>query len=455
MLIKINKNSYNRNIYISEEDKNLKTNNYNIIKRKKNNSLKKTSGFSILNKLIMPISLFLIFILIFLIVSVINSYKNNRTNNNINNNINDNINVNETETEVQKLNNTRKRLPREEALKRGKNFMNKCLQGLLFNHQTFTKSNEPKITAIVPVYNSQNIVKSAIRSIQNQLMTDIEIILVNDFSTDNSSQIIEEMRNEDPRIKIINNEKNMGILYSRCIAVLEAKGKYILNLDQDDFFLDEDLFDALYEEAEDGNFDIVSFMDLEINNYDVNINQMNDGPCTHHPDNLIVRQPELPYYPMFKNDHFDYVDIQIWGKIFKTEVYKKAVNLLGKERYSTYNAINEDIVGVFSICIVAESYKYMRKYGLFHLVGHLTAVHRATGEHTSKMIIFLSDIIYDLSKNEYKKYAAIMILELRVFNDEIKQNLRNFLKKVMNCEYIEEKYKEKIRKKFSELGVLN
>ena len=286
-------------------------------------------------------------------------------------------------------------------------------------------------------------------------MTDIEIILVNDFSTDNSLQIIEEMRNEDPRIRIINNEKNMGILYSRCIGVLEAKGKYILNLDQDDFFLDEDLFDALYEEIEDGNFDIVSFMDLEINNYDVDINKMNDGPCTHHPDNLIVRQPELPYFPMFKDEHFDYVDVQIWGKIFKTEVYKKAVNLLGKERYSTYNAINEDIVGVFSICIVTESYKYMRKYEIFHLVGHLTASRRVTREHNSKMIIFLSEIIYDLSKNEYKKYAAIMILNLSTFNNEINKYLSNFLKKIMNSEYKGEKYKEKIRKKFSEKGVLN
>jgi glycosyltransferase involved in cell wall biosynthesis len=287
------------------------------------------------------------------------------------------------------------------------------------------------------------------------MMTDIEIILVNDFSTDNSSQIIEEMQKEDPRIRIINNKKNMGILYSRCIAVLEAKGRYILNLDQDDFFFDENLFDSLYEEIEEKNFDIVSFMDLEIRDYNVSIKKMKDGPCTHHPDNLIVRQPELPYYPMFYKEHFAYVDVQIWGKIFKTEVYQKAVNLLGKKRYSVYNAINEDIIGVFSICIVSQTYKYMRRYGLFHLVGHPTAVHRAPRQHTAKMAIFFSDIIYDLSKNEYKKYAAIMILGLRTFNDEIKEYLRHVLKKIMNSEYIEEKYKEKIREEYGNLGVLN
>ena len=50
---------------------------------------------------------------------------------------------------------------------------------------------------------------------------------------------------------------------------------------------------------------------------------------------------------------------------------------------------------------------------------------------------------------------AIMILELRTFNNEINKYLMNFLKKIMNSEYIGEKYKEKIRKKFSEKGVLN
>ena len=71
-------------------------------------------------------------------------------------------------------------------------------------------------------------------------MLDIEIILVNDFSTDNTLLTIQKLKDEDTRIKIINNEKNMGILYSRSMGVLKAKGKYTLALDQDDFFLMKD-----------------------------------------------------------------------------------------------------------------------------------------------------------------------------------------------------------------------
>ena len=58
--------------------------------------------------------------------------------------------------------------------------------------------------------------------------------MVNDFSTDETLSMVEEFQKEDPRIKIINNQKNMGILYSRSIGALSAKGEYIFPLDNDD-----------------------------------------------------------------------------------------------------------------------------------------------------------------------------------------------------------------------------
>ena len=120
-------------------------------------------------------------------------------------------------------------------------------------------------------------IKSVIRSIQNQNMKEIEIIIINDFSKDNSVQVISEMQKEDQRIKLINNKKNLGILHSRAIGILQAKGKYILNLDHDDLFLDEDVFETVYYEAEDGNFDIVSFIDIQARNYHSPINKMKDS----------------------------------------------------------------------------------------------------------------------------------------------------------------------------------
>ena len=348
---------------------------------------------------------------------------------------------------------------REEALKRGRNYLNKCLEGIIKNI-TFKNSLRPKISILVPVYNSQRTIKSAIRSIQNQNMIDIEIILINDFSKDNSSQIIEKIQEQDPRIIIINNKKNMGILYSRSIGVLKSRGKYILNLDHDDMFFDEDVFDKIYQSAERGYFDIISFMEVQGDDYYINIKDMKDGICTNHPNNLIIRQPELSYYTLFKNEEFSLVDIQIWGKLFKTKVYKAAVNLLGQKRYSVFNTINEDMIGIFSICNIAQSYKYIRKYGLFHFTSNSTASQTISKEHYMEMEVFFCDVIFDLSIANSKKYSAIIATRLRTMfyfslsKDITKRYLLYVLKKILNSKFVEKKYKEKIIKEYKEFKLV-
>ena len=348
---------------------------------------------------------------------------------------------------------------REEALKSGRNYLNKCLEGKIKNI-TFKNSLRPKISILVPVYNSQRTIKSAIRSIQNQNMIDIEIILINDFSKDNSSQIIEKIQEQDPRIIIINNKKNMGILYSRSIGVLKSRGKYILNLDHDDMFFDEDVFDKIYQSAERGYFDIISFMEVQGDDYYINIKDMKDGICTNHPNNLIIRQPELSYYTLFKNEEFSLVDIQIWGKLFKTKVYKAAVNLLGQKRYSVFNTINEDMIGIFSICNIAQSYKYIRKYGLFHFTSNSTASQTISKEHYMEMEVFFCDVIFDLSIANSKKYSAIIATRLRTMfyfslsKDITKRYLLYVLKKIINSKFVEEKYKEKIIKEYKEFKLV-
>ena len=243
-------------------------------------------------KFFYPIITIIIFLLIIIIMIFFDIYPNYKTDNTINN------------ENGQPKKHIRVQYSKEEALQRGRNYLDKCLAGLLFNNQTITNFSEIKITVIIPLYNNEKMIKSVIRSIQNQIMKEIEIIIINDFSKDNSAQVIEQMQKEDPRIKLINNKKNLGILHSRAIGILQAKGKYILNLDHDDLFLDEDVFETVYYEAEDGNFDIISFIDIQARNYYSSVKKMRDGMCAYHPDNIIVYQPELTYYPIFKNEKY-------------------------------------------------------------------------------------------------------------------------------------------------------
>ena len=111
----------------------------------------------------------------------------------------------------------------------------------------------------MPVFNSQNTIISSVRSIQNQNISDIEIILINDYSKDNSLKLIKNLQINDPRIKIINNKINKGTLYSRSIGVLISKGEFIFSLDNDDMFFNYDILDNIYNQAKIGNYDIVKF----------------------------------------------------------------------------------------------------------------------------------------------------------------------------------------------------
>ena len=87
--------------------------------------------------------------------------------------------------------------------------------------------NNPKISVIVPVYNVEKYLSECLDSIINQTLKDIEIICVNDGSTDNSLSILKEYASKDNRIKIIDKE-NEGLGYTRKVGLDNATGDYIL-----------------------------------------------------------------------------------------------------------------------------------------------------------------------------------------------------------------------------------
>lgn len=90
------------------------------------------------------------------------------------------------------------------------------------------------VSIIVPVYNVEKYLRQCVKSLQNQTYSNIEVILVNDGSTDLSGSICEEIRKEDSRIRVI-HKKNQGLGYARNTGLENAKGDYIAFLDSDDF----------------------------------------------------------------------------------------------------------------------------------------------------------------------------------------------------------------------------
>lgn len=93
----------------------------------------------------------------------------------------------------------------------------------------------PPISVVMPVYNREKLVARAINSILNQTYRNFEFIIVDDGSTDNTPSILKSFAQKDRRVKILTNEKNMGIAYSRQKGLNAARGKYVAIMDSDDF----------------------------------------------------------------------------------------------------------------------------------------------------------------------------------------------------------------------------
>lgn len=115
--------------------------------------------------------------------------------------------------------------------------------------------NNPLVSIIVPVYNVQNSVARCLESICAQTWKNIEVILVNDGSRDESFSICEQFREKDPRIVLV-DKSNSGVSETRNCGMSLARGKYVQFVDSDDY-LDPDFTERLVTAAEANNADLV------------------------------------------------------------------------------------------------------------------------------------------------------------------------------------------------------
>ena len=257
--------------------------------------------------------------------------------------------------------------------RKGKFCVNDCLKRK--NIQQFNYLIEKVIISIIiPVYNAEKTLIHSICSIQNQDFTDFEIILIDDFSTDNSYKIMRNIQSIDSRIKILKNKKNMGSLFSRSIGVLISKGDYIFGLDNDDMFFSNDIFKFFVKYAKDHNFDIIGFRAFKVSNYGKGIEKIKDlYNYTDYPKNIIIYQPQLNSWLITRNGKFHIHDMTIWAKCIKSKIYKEATIRLGKKRYSKFVSWAEDTIANFVIFNIAQSFTFIHKYGVVHLENKSTA----------------------------------------------------------------------------------
>lgn len=116
--------------------------------------------------------------------------------------------------------------------------------------------SSPLLTVIIPVYNTEKYLRKCLDSVTGQTLREIEIICVDDGSTDRSPQMLDEYAQKDARIKVIHKE-NGGLVSVRKLGVKIAGGKYVGFVDSDDW-IETDMYERLYCAAEDNDADMAS-----------------------------------------------------------------------------------------------------------------------------------------------------------------------------------------------------
>ena len=273
------------------------------------------------------------------------------------------------------------------------------------NNESFLKKENPFLSICISTYNSEKYIEKAILSIINQSFQDFEIIVVNDNSIDNTSEILMKLQKMDTRIKLINHSQN-----------LNSKSKYILFLDSDDMIFNPFLFENIYECYLKHNLDIIEytvFYKLEEENklYYPPDHELNHY---HNYSKNIICQPELSnilfFIPNTKVFNFaqNYTNLNIPGYLYNV----RKSSITHKEEDS--NSLIQKSISFFLYYFIFHRYikefdkdrNYLyydlKEYGEYIL--NLTKYNN-TEYYLKKVKIMLNDILNDNNATlEFKNY---------------------------------------------------
>lgn len=199
----------------------------------------------------------------------------------------------------------------------------------------------PKVSVIIPVYNVEPYLKQCLESVVGQTLREIEIICVNDSSTDGSLLILEDYQRKDKRIQII-TQKNAGAGAARNKGLRMAKGKYLSFLDSDDFF-ETDMLEKAYDMAEQVQADFIVYES----------DQYHTDEDKFIKTTWVVRESEIPPYNPFSyrqltSNVFKVFVGWAWDKLYRTEFIQKHQLEFQEQRTSN------DMLFVFSALVLAK-----------------------------------------------------------------------------------------------------
>lgn len=220
------------------------------------------------------------------------------------------------------------------------------------------------ISIIVPVYNTQEYIEKCLDSILNQTYKNIEIIVVNDGSFDESKNIIEKMQKSDSRIKLI-NQKNSGVSVARNVGIKNSKGSYITFVDSDDY-VEINYIEELYKCIKKTNSEIA------ICNFVINNGKHTDTCEIKEFDSktAIINMLLAKYY-----------DSSVCCKIIKSELARK-------EEFSRELLIAEDMLFYYNLFSKCKKISYIDKTCHHYMQNSNGAISTLSNEKVDNLKIF-------------------------------------------------------------------
>jgi len=273
-------------------------------------------------------------------------------------------------------------------------------------------AHNPKISVIIPIYNGGKYLNHSLKSVQNQKMKDIEIIIIDDNSNDDSLKIIKNYMKNDKRIRLIKNQENRKILFCKSLAALNSKGKYIIELDQDDMIIKDDAFNFLYNESEKNKLDLLHFKYISGRNIS-KIPNMNNNVAN---DNNIETQSKLGFSIFKKNK------IVLWGNLIRTDLYKKVIYNLWPIIVNYKIIFQEDFLITFFLLICAKRFKRIKNI-FYYYYNHINEVSKGNKFNSE---YYLSVILIGIIYFDYYVY----------YNPKYLQNIINYIN------YLKEDFKK-------------
>ena len=305
---------------------------------------------------------------------------------------------------------------------------------------------EPKVSVIIPVYNVEKYLRQCLDSVVNQTLKEIEIICVDDGSTDSSLEILKEYASKDPRFTIITQE-NLYAGIARNAGIMVAKGKYIWFIDADDY-IEKNSIELLIQKNNDCDIILIGYKDIFENKIKENTKHcFLDYQLTKNVRKNAFKAPSTIWDKIFKRQfilnnklYFDKIKVcndvffAYWSMITAASITtipeclynyrKEALGALSRTRGEYSHLITYAFNNIKSNLIKHNLFKQYKKFFYKKYFQHIDYELNCCSNLSQKTNLYLSINKYDLYRLYYRNFIK-NLLKIKKTNNHIKIILFN------------------------------